>query len=343
MLGLKFVHINMRQLLVVSFILLIMTLASKAEDLCEDRNYGWAFQNNPNSISTCAAKFLVKKPKKVRIAIIDTGADLKHPMISKLLKSDLSEDQKRSINSLAFKNAEDSHGHGTHLAGIIASIGDQVFEKNNPIEIIPIKMQDGQNWSPEENAIAIKLAIANGAKIINLSSGGSGSNLIERSALIEANEAGVLVVTAAGNDSSQIGARRSDGSYVEYYPAEYNLPNMITVGAIDSEGAFDRASNWGDSVDVAAPGRYIVSAFPGGGYALMSGTSQATAFVSGVAAVLLSQDPKLSPQDLKTIIESSVKPNPKLITKIKTGGQVDLNNALLKLQGHRKLPALKIK
>src|SRR5690606_10565083 len=108
----------------------------------------------------------------------------------------------------------------------------------------------------------------------------------------------------AGNDHNN-----TDDEDKRYYPAAYTskgLKNIITVASIDQRNRLLPSSNWGSrSVDVAAPGDAILSTLPSGRYGKMTGTSQATAFVSGIAALLLSKNPSLTPQQLKDIIVRS--------------------------------------
>jgi subtilisin family serine protease len=175
---------------------------------------------------------------------------------------------------------------------------------------------------------AINYAVQSGAKIINYSGGGPEFSEEEYLAIKKAEAKGVLFVAAAGNE-------RQDTDLVEnyYYPSAYRLSNIISVAATDINNQLLKSSNWGKSkVDVAAPGENIYSTLPGGRYGYMSGTSQATAFVTGMAALLLSQNPKLKPTQIKEIIMSSVDRFPQLEAKVATGGRVNAYKALLALR-----------
>ena len=139
---------------------------------------------------------------------------------------------------------------------------------------------------------------------------------------------GILFVSAAGNEHQNTDI---EGNY--YYPSAYRLSNIISVAATDMHNNLLPSSNWGKKhVDVAAPGENIYSTLPGGRYGYMSGTSQATAFVTGMAALLLSKDPSLTPLQIKEIIMSSVDRFPQLDGKLVTGGRVNAYSALLALQ-----------
>jgi len=127
---------------------------------------------------------------------------------------------------------------------------------------------------------AIRYCTAIGVDIINYSGGGLAPNEKEREAIAEARDAGILFVAAAGNEQSNSDVKK-------YYPADYDLDNIISVTAYDRENNVLPSSNYGSrTVDIAAPGKNIYSTLPGGSYGYMTGTSQATAVVTGVAALL---------------------------------------------------------
>ena len=169
-----------------------------------------------------------------------------------------------------------------------------------------------------ENTVkAINYAVKNGAQIINYSGGGASFAHDEYVALKAASEKGVLIVAAAGNE-------RSDTSVRPYFPASYQLPTIVSVAGIGAEGKLISASNWGHkTVDVAAPGGNILSLQPNQTFGFMNGTSQATAFVSGVAALVWTMNPKLTALEVKKIIERSVTKTKELKTKVATEGHVD--------------------
>jgi len=110
------------------------------------------------------------------------------------------------------------------------------------------------------------------------------------------------------------------------------LTHIIPVAANDISSHLIRSSNWGKTkVDVTAPGENIFSTLPNGRYGFMTGTSQATAFVSGIAALLLAKDPTLTPAKIKEIIRSTVDVYPELKNKVAAGGRVNARKALLAL------------
>lgn len=182
----------------------------------------------------------------------------------------------------------DTHGHGTHIAGIIggsAANGMGTSGVCPNVSLMALKYYDngGAGYNNLANTVrAIEYAVANGAQIINYSGGGADPAASERTAVAEAQKKGVLFIAAAGNDG-----RNNDRR--PYYPASYPIDNIVGVASVNKYERLLPSSNFGKSVHVAAPGLMILSTLPGGKFGTMSGTSQATAFVTGAAALLASQ------------------------------------------------------
>jgi subtilisin family serine protease len=181
----------------------------------------------------------------------------------------------------------DTHGHGTNIAGIIASSAANGIGTTGvcpTASIMSLKFYDssGIGYSNLQNTVrAIQYAVRMGANIINYSGGGADLALNERLAVEDAEKHGILFVAAAGNDG-----RNND--FRPYYPASYGFDNEIAVASITKTDELLSNSNFGHTVDVGAPGMSILSTLPGK-WGTMSGTSQATAFVSGAAALIASQ------------------------------------------------------
>ncbi|MEZ4872104.1 MAG: S8 family serine peptidase [Bdellovibrionales bacterium] len=187
-------------------------------------------------------------------------------------------------------NVEDNHGHGTHISGIVAGLGkiEGVARSADvgSIKIMVLKYYDPKSINRDAatlTARAIDYAINNGAQIINYSSGGSAPSDLERSAIVRALKKNILVITAAGNDGRDL-------SREKFYPASYNLPNIISVASADPLNKVVSSSNYGASqVDLAALGFRVNSIIPNNKRGYMTGTSQATAVVSWLAGQLMSQ------------------------------------------------------
>jgi subtilisin family serine protease len=246
-----------------------------------------------------------KGTRKVIVAVIDTGIDPEHQSIKSSLWTSPEND--------SFGEFKDNVGHGTHVSGIIASI-------YNNVSIMALKYSDFA-----DTLRAIRYAIDHGAEIINYSGGGKGYSAEEFALFKEAESKGIILVAAAGNDGEDIGRD-------PYYPAAYGLSNIISVAASDHDGSLIRESNYGAGVDIAAPGLDIFSSMPGNKYGLLSGTSQAAAFVSGAVALIKANSPELKVEEIKSTIINSARHSEKLQDKVKSNGLLDVASALLSIQ-----------
>jgi thermitase len=206
----------------------------------------------------------------INIAILDTGVDLDH--------SDLANKIVSEINLTNFGSADDVYGHGTHVAGIAAAITDNgigVAGLGYSATIMDVKVLDDNGMGAYSWIVSgITWAADNGADIINMSLGGSFASSAMEDAVNYAWSKGVVVVAAAGNN----------GDSTPMYPAYYT--NCIAVAATDASDALASFSNFGDWVDVAAPGVSIYSTLKDNGYGYMSGTSMASPYVAGLAALV---------------------------------------------------------
>tara|TARA_B100001248_G_C27399698_1_gene469129 strand:+ start:9609 stop:10505 length:897 start_codon:yes stop_codon:yes gene_type:complete len=244
----------------------------------------------------------LSKSKPLVIAVIDTGIDKEHPDLKTHLwknpgemgidkngndksSNGIDDDENGYIDDLhgwnfieGNHNLSDRHGHGSHVAGIVLGKSKPAYLQgtNLPIQIMVLKYFDPEmDFSKvvDYTTEAIRYAVANGADIINYSSGGDAYSFLERAAIQQAKDKGIYFITAAGNEGRNIDKR-------SYYPASYDLDNIISVSAVDEKQQKVKSSNYGSSVTTAAPGKDIYSTTIKGKYAKMTGTSQATAFVA---------------------------------------------------------------
>ena len=215
---------------------------------------------------------------------------------------------------------KDTHGHGTHVAGIIKSIFPEV-------KILALKYYNPKasgQANLNSTIKALEFAVEQNVDIINYSGGGPEASSKELEILKKAEAKGILIIAAAGNESSNI-----DKKQHAYYPASYGLSNIITVAAVDKNNDIISASNWGSkTVDIAAPGHRIRSAIPKNAAGYMTGTSQATAFVTGVVALIQSQYTQFNAQQIKNIILSSSLKTQSLKRKTLSGGRLHAARAL---------------
>jgi subtilisin len=217
----------------------------------------------------------------VRVAVLDTGIDCAH--------EDLAGGCVYGANFASAGAPFDGHGHGTHVAGIIAArdnnIGTIGVAPESTVYAVKVLANDG-NGALSWVAAGIDWAVANNMDVISMSLGASSGSIALAEAVAAAHAAGVLVVSAAGNGGC---------CNTVAYPAKY--PGSMAVGATDVNDAIASFSSTGPEVDVTAPGVAVRAPVPTGtcalcdpsGYRLLNGTSMATPHVSGVAALLISR------------------------------------------------------
>lgn len=226
----------------------------------------------------------------IKAAVVDTGVDLIHPDLSSKI-----------VNGWDFVNndnvAQDDHGHGTHVAGIISATTDNsvgVAGTSWGAQIMPVKVLDSDGSGTDADVSnGITWAVDNGAKVINLSLGGYEFSQTMQNATDYAYNRGVMVFAAAGND----------GDSTVIYPAGNS--NVVGVAATNSADRRASFSNFNSFVDVSAPGVNIASTYLGSQYAYLSGTSMATPYASGLAALLFSQNTSISTSQLFNTITLS--------------------------------------
>jgi len=286
----------------------------------------------------------------VLLAVIDTGVDYTHPDLAANIWTNFGEIAGNSIDDdgngyvddvhgydfYAYDgDPRDEHGHGTHVAGTIAAVGNNgigVAGVAWSARILPVRFlgPDGSGWT--SGAIdAILYASARGAKILNNSWGGASFSPALGDAIEAANEAGALFVAAAGNNGG-------DNDISPHYPSSYEVANVVAVAATDHHDVKAAFSNFGrTSVDLAAPGVAIFSTVPTtgnsccsdpSGYKNLSGTSMAAPHVAGAAAVLLSRFPGIGVEALGDRLLFNTDPLPSLIGNTVTGGRLNLFRAL---------------
>jgi len=220
----------------------------------------------------------------------------------------------------------DEHDHGTHVAGTIGAVGNNssgVTGINWRCKMMACRFLNEDGYGSVADAIdAINYAVANGAKILNNSWGGSGYSSSLAAAITNAKDNGVLFVAAAGNDST-------DNDSTPQYPACYQIENVIAVAATDDDDALAYFSNYGqNTVHLGAPGVSILSTVLNNEYGWYNGTSMATPHVSGTAALLLAQNPVITINELKARLISTGDPVPSLVDKTISGRRLNSYNAL---------------
>ncbi len=223
----------------------------------------------------------------VDIAIIDSGVDPSHPdLAGKLIPG---------YNFLGGNtDTHDVLGHGTAVAGTAAAAGDNslgvagVAWQNS---IMPLVVLDSTNYATYSNiAQAITYAVDHGARVINISIGGSSSSSTLQNAADYAWSKGAIIFASAMNNSTS----------TPYYPAACS--NVVAVSATDSSDNLATFSNFGSWIDIAAPGTSIYTTTNGGGYGTWNGTSFSSPLSAGLAALILSVNPVLANQQVVDLI-----------------------------------------
>lgn len=284
--------------------------------------------------------------------VLDTGVDLQHEDLSanawvnprEIAGNGVDDDGNGFVddvngwnfydgNNQTFVNSGDDL-HGTHVAGSIGAVGNNgrgVTGVAWHVKIMSLKFLGGaQGKGSTSNAVkGVKYAIdlrnhGVNVRVINASWGGGSDSAALRQAISDANDAGILFVCAAGNGSANIDEDPD-------FPASYapDLANTISVAAVDASGSLASFSNTGHtSVSLAAPGVFIYSTSPNGGYRQLSGTSMSSPYVSGIAVLLWSREPSLSPAQVKQRIIDTSEPIPSLVSKAVRSGRASAFDAL---------------
>lgn len=277
------------------------------------------------------------------VAVIDTGVDLTHPVFvnSGALWTNTAEtlngidddgngyvDDTQGWNFVNGSNSpDDDDGHGTHVAGIILGATQDIFKSpidSASIKIMPLKFLDSTGAGTTSDAVkAIYYAVNNGAKVLNNSWGGGGfsSSLLE--AITYAYNHNVVFVAAAGNSSQ-------NNDSTPTYPANYTVPNMMSIAATSDLDGFASFSNFGAvTVGVGSPGVSILSTYPGGATYRMSGTSMATPFVSGLAAMMVREAPTMNGYQVKSLLFGASNQVSSLLNKTSTQSRINAYNAVV--------------
>lgn len=283
------------------------------------------------------------------VAIIDTGIDYTNPELSGSMWVNQSEIPNNGIDDDGNGYVDDVYGwnfynnsnqvyvgdeddHGTHCAGTIAAASNNEtgiagIVNSSHVKLMSVKALGGSDGSGTTESLikAIQYAEANGASIVNLSLGSSYNDQALYQTIANSN---MLFVIAAGNgdDTSNAGV---DIDASPIYPAAYNLDNIITVANLNYDGNLHYSSNYGaSSVDIAAPGSYILSTTTDNTYSYMTGTSMAAPMVTAAAAMLYSYYDTLSLAQIKQLILSSAKSLDSLQGVVAAGGMLDLGAAM---------------
>ena len=234
----------------------------------------------------------------------------------------------------------DDHRHGTHVAGTIGAVGDNGFGVagvNWDVSVMPLKFLNTRLEGAASDAILainysamMRTQFETDVRVINASWGTLGDfNPKLQEAITVAQSADIVVVAAAGNGDVTGRGINLDGESIGFFPASFDLDNIISVAATDNTDSLARFSNFGStSVDISAPGVGIIGLNPGGDYVLRTGTSMAAPHVSGTVALLASLRPFATASELRDAILTSTTSLGSLNGKVSTGGRLNAETAL---------------
>lgn len=281
---------------------------------------------------------------KIVVAVIDTGVDYTHrdliqniwvrpPDMAAYEDEDLGTiDDQHGFNAVDDNgDPMDDNGHGTHCAGIVGAEGGNGFGisgVNWKVEIMPVKFMDASGSGTTAQAIeSINYVIERkragvNVRVISASWGSTAKSKALEDVIRKAGEEGIIFIAASGNSSA-------DADKTPHYPAGYELPNVLSIAALNRNDQLASFSNYGAKrVHIAAPGAEILSTWLNGDFREASGTSMATPVVAGVAALALSAEPNMSVEQLRERLLKSVDKLDALNGKVSTGGRINAAKAV---------------
>lgn len=310
-----------------------------AAGIPNDTNYSALY--GMERIGAPAAWDITTGSSSVVVAVVDTGIDYMHPDLQGNIHLNSGETPANGVDddgngfvddyygydfANTDRNPMDDNEHGTHVAGTIGARGNNargVTGVNWQVGLLAVKVLDSQGSGfLSDVAAGIEYAADRGASVINLSLGGPSNAQVLQNAVTYARTQKVLLVVAAGNESS-------DNDSVPSYPGNFSADNILVVAATNSSDVLTNFSNYGvTKVDVAAPGSDILSTTPSDTYQSFSGTSMAAPHVAGLAALIKGVNPTLGYADIKTIIMNTVDSQASLLGLIVTGGRINAASAI---------------
>jgi subtilisin family serine protease len=329
-------------------------IARQTQSIPDDPNFSsqWGLNQNTSaaSIHAVSAWNLTFGSRSVVTAVLDTGVDYTHPDLAaniwtnpgEIPGNGIDDDGNGYVDDVRgwdFANADndpmDDNGHGTMVAGVIGSVGNNsigVTGVNWQTKIMPLKYIGANGVGYTSNAVAALNYVADlksrgvNIRVVNNSSIGNYSVALQV-AIDALNTAGIFFVAGAGNGGADYVG--DDNDVNPTYPASLPEDNVISVAATDSNDQLASFSNYGaTSVDLAAPGVNILSTAMGGSYGWSTGTSDSTPFVSGVAALAFAYAPNATLAQVKAAIINGCDKLPGLAGKCVSGGRLDAYNTL---------------
>jgi subtilisin family serine protease len=279
------------------------------------------------------------------VAVIDTGLDTNHYVFQntqavwtnpgEIAGNGVDDDGNGYVDDIRGWNFVDNSptmydddGHGTHVAGVILSIDQDIYASSASlhearIRIMPLKFLNGSGVGTTSNAIrAIYYAVNNGASVLNNSWGGGSYSAALHEAVTYTYSKAAVFVAAAGNSAANNNA-------TPMYPANYDVPNVVSILATTDYDYKASFSNYGsNTVHLGSPGVYILSTVPNNAFASMSGTSMASPFVAGTAIQMKVESPSMLGYQVKSILLSRFDSITQLAGKVTTSGRLNSQNSV---------------
>ncbi len=274
-------------------------------------------QTSANIDAEQAWTILSNLPDKPVVAVIDSGVDYNHYVFvesgaiweneDEIPGNNIDDDGNGYIDDVRgwnfvsdTNNPMDDDNHGTHVAGIVLGMTQDILASTldeSIIKIMPLKFLDNQGVGTTSDALeAINYAINNGAHVLNNSWGGGSYSQALQDVIVQAYNGGHSFIAAAGNS-----ANNNDASPV--YPANYDVPNVVSIAATSSSDGLASFSNFGaSSVHVASPGISILSTLPNDSFGYSSGTSMAAPFAAGLAALMIREKGEINGYQVKGVL-----------------------------------------
>jgi len=253
-------------------------------ELAANAGRDWGIKRiSSDSFAQKLSEKLANRKDSITVAVVDTGTDLKHSLLrGRLVKG---YDFVDGDNDPSNKNNDEEHG--THVSGIIAA------SSPDNVKIMPVRVLDNDGGYDYDISQGILYAVKSGADVINLSLGGPGYSPLMDIAINYALSKNIIIVASAGNDALDTKTM---------FPAQKK--EIIVVSAANKDDDIALFSNYGDSVDVCAPGEDIYSSVPGDKYISADGTSMSAPFVSSICAMLKLEDNGRSIADVENILKT---------------------------------------
>jgi len=276
-----------------------------------------------------------KGSKDVVVGVIDTGVDIYHEDLKNNIYINSREIPNNGIDDDLNNYIDDYQGwdfanddntvfdssiydkHGTHVTGIIAATENEVGICGTApnIRVLPVKFINGSSGYTSDLIKAIEYCKDMNVDIVNCSWGCLEDNYALKEAM---EESGLTFICAAGNN----GLNTSD---TKIYPACFELPNIISVAATDNKGNLANFSNYGDDIDLAAPGARILSTLPNNSYGFLSGSSMSAPLVTAALSLLKSYDNNISQSDMINRIKNCVNHTDNLSGMVASGGSLNVD------------------